>query len=104
MTRFPGGRAANRLRRWMVRRRHSAADGGFILLESIISMAIITLIMSAVGAEFVNGMISTSQQRAQQGAVQLADSAVELVRALHPSDLLGGRDSCLLYTSDAADE
>src|SRR5664279_3868080 len=92
MTRFPGGRAANRLRRWMVRRRHSAADGGFILLESIIAMAIITLIMSAVGAEFVNGMISTSQQRAQQVAVQLADSAMEQVRALHPSDLLGGRD------------
>src|SRR5664279_2652382 len=92
MNQFPGGSAANRLRRWMVRRARRNGDGGFILLESIIAMAIITLIMSAVGAEFVNGMISTSQQRAQQVAVQLADSAMEQVRALHPSDLLGGRD------------
>ncbi|MDQ6851865.1 MAG: putative Ig domain-containing protein, partial [Actinomycetota bacterium] len=70
-----------------------AGDGGFILLESVIAISVITVIMSAVGAEFVNGLISTSQQRTQQVAVQVADSAVEQIRALHASDLIVGRDS-----------
>ena len=73
-------------------RRRSAADGGFVLLESIISISLITVIMSAVGVEYVSGVSGTALQRAQTAAVQLADSAVEDLRALHPSDLVTGRD------------
>ena len=58
--------------------------------------------MAAVGAEFVSGLISTSQQRAQQTAVQLADSAMEQIRALHPSDLVTGRDSTSVTTQFTA--
>ena len=92
MTRFAGGRRARRVRQWLLRRARGG-DGGFILLESIIAIAVITVVMGAVGAEFVSGLISTSQQRVQQTAVQLADSAMEQIRALHPSDLVTGRGS-----------
>ena len=81
---------------------HAARDGGFILLESIIAIAVITVVMGAVGAEFVSGLISTSQQRTQQIAMQLADSAIEQIRALHASDLVTGRDSTSVTTQFAA--
>ena len=92
MTRSVGRRPARRVRQWLLRR-VSSDDGGFILLEAIIAIAVITAVMGAVGAEFVSGLISTSQQRAQQTAVQLADSVMEQIRALHASDLVSGRDS-----------
>ena len=78
--------------------RRIAAEGGFILLESVIAITIVTIVMGAVGVEFVSGMVSTSQQRAQQGAVQLADSTVEQIRALHASDLVTGRDLASVKT------
>ena len=70
----------------------SARDGGFILLESVIAISLITVIMGAVGAEFVTNLASTSHDRLTTTAVQLADAATDGIRALHPSDLLTGRD------------
>lgn len=81
-------RAAGRLR----------ADGGFVLLESIIAISLITVIMAAVGAEYLTGLSTTSHQRAETTAIQLADTAMEAMRALHPSDLLKGRDRASVTT------
>jgi type II secretory pathway pseudopilin PulG len=86
----PGVRTFRRARRWFAHRL-GRGDGGFILLESIIAITVITIVMGAVGVEFVSGMISSSQQQAKQGAIRVADSAVEQLRSLHASDLLGGR-------------
>lgn len=77
----------------IVRARLRGGDDGFMLLESMIAMAIITIVMAAVGAEFVTTTIDTSHQRADQVAVQVAGATVEQLRALHPSDLVVGRDS-----------
>ncbi len=88
LTPFP--EPLRRLRAWVLRR--VAGEGGFILLESIIAISLITVIMGAVGAEYVAGLSSASHQRAEKTAVQLADTAMEQIRALHASDLLTGRD------------
>lgn len=59
----------------------------------MIAITVITIVMAAVGAEFIGGMVATSQQRTQQGAVQIASSTMEEIRSLKPTDLLSGRDS-----------
>lgn len=92
MTRAASGGAVGRAVQWVVRRVHTARDGGFILLESVIAITVITIVMGAVGVEFVGGMAAVSQQRAQQVAVQMAGSTVEQIRSLHASDLVTGRD------------
>jgi type II secretory pathway pseudopilin PulG len=78
---------------WLRRRLRPGAEDGFILIESLIAITVITIVMSAVGAEFLGGMIASSQQRAHQVAVQLADSTMEQIQSLDPSDLVTGRDS-----------
>lgn len=88
-----GRRGAQRVCRRLVRRVHNAPDGGFILLESIIAIAVIVIVMSAVTVEFVGTVSGTSRLRTQQGAVQVANSTVDQIRALHASDLVTGRDS-----------
>ena len=72
-------------------RRHD--DGGFVLLESIMALTVITIIMSAIGAEFVAAVASTTHQRDAQIAAQIGDSEAERIRSLHPSDLVLGRDA-----------
>ncbi len=86
-------RALRRARCWRRRGEHTRDERGFILLESLIAISVITVVMSAVGAEFVNGTISASRQRATQVAVQVADSTVEQIRSLDASDLVTGRDT-----------
>ncbi|MGH8861323.1 MAG: putative Ig domain-containing protein [Jatrophihabitantaceae bacterium] len=77
-----------------VRRRLTGRDdGGFMLLESMIAITVITIIMGAIGAEFVGAIASTNYQRAMQAAVQIGDSEAERARSLHASDLKLGRDA-----------
>src|SRR5436305_13090179 len=73
-------------------RRGDAGDGGFILLESMIAITLITLIAAALGTFFVNGVASTNQQRARQFATQVAATALERLRSIPASDLKTGRD------------
>jgi type II secretory pathway pseudopilin PulG len=84
--------ALRSIRSRIARRLNRGGDGGFILLEAVISISLITVIMSAVGVEYVAGLASASHQRAQMTATQVADTAVEGLRALQPTDLLTGRD------------
>jgi type II secretory pathway pseudopilin PulG len=64
-----------------------------MLLESIITISLITVIMTALASFFLTAISSTSQQRSRQLATQLADSAVETIRGLHTKDLVYGRDA-----------
>lgn len=77
-------------------------ESGFILLESMITIALITVIMGAVGAEYVSGLTSTNHARLQSVAVQVAGSTVDQIQGLHPSDLLTGRGSSAVDTERGA--
>ncbi len=83
------------------RRRLSGNDGGFVLLESIIAISLITVIMAAIGAEYVGTVASAARQRSSQSASQVANSALEQVRALRPSDLIAGRGATSVSTQFA---
>ena len=95
MTQDPRGAALRRARSWVAHRVRTRLrernEGGFILLESMIAITIITIVMGAVGVEFVGSVAATDQLRARQTAVRIASSTVDQLRALHPTDLLTGR-------------
>jgi type II secretory pathway pseudopilin PulG len=86
-------RVVAQARQRVTQRAARVRDEGFILLETIIAISLITVIMGAIGTEYVSGLASTARQRAQQVASQLADSSVDQIRALAPSDLITGHDS-----------
>jgi Tfp pilus assembly protein PilV len=90
MIRFSPRRRSSRVSR--------GSDDGFMLLESIITISLITVIMTALASFFLTAISSTSQQRSRQMATQLADSAVETIRGLHTKDLVYGRDAASVTT------
>ena len=73
--------------------RRARDDDGFVLLETIIAIGLISVVMAAFTTFFVNSVANVNQQRADQAAAQLADSAVDLMRSLPASDLVAGHDS-----------
>jgi type II secretory pathway pseudopilin PulG len=73
-------------------------DGGFVLLESMIAITVVTIVMGALATFFVNGIGSSNQLRARAQAAQLADTAIESIRSLQPSDLVSGRDLASVQT------
>jgi prepilin-type N-terminal cleavage/methylation domain-containing protein len=66
-------------------------DEGFSLIEVLVSLALLATTMAAMGPFFVRSMQYVARQRGQQAAIELANSAVEQVRALKGSSLLTGR-------------
>ncbi|MEO9239749.1 MAG: Ig domain-containing protein, partial [Jatrophihabitantaceae bacterium] len=70
----------------------AATDGGFVLLESIISITLITIIMAALGVFYTSTMQTSNHLRHDQSAAQIADNAIEAVRAIDPTSVLSGRD------------
>ena len=92
------GDAARRLVRRTSARHRCPDDNGFVLLESIIAISLISVIMAAFASFFLNTVASTNQQRARQSATQLATSAVETIRGMHPSDLVTGHDATSVAT------
>src|SRR5664279_1755078 len=93
MIELPRSLVWNHVREWRARRLQRANDGGFILLESLVAISVISVIMAAFTTFFVNAISSTTHQRARQAAAQIADSGVETIRALPVSDLVIGHDS-----------
>ena len=75
------------------RRDAEPREDGFMLLEAIISISLIVVIMSALTTFFVTASHSTSELRGRQTASQLADSAVDRIRVLQPSDTYAGRST-----------
>jgi len=87
--------AGRRNRLWIRRHVHrdQPSDGGFVLLETVVSISLIVLVMAAFSTFFVNSVAFTNQQRATQVAIQIANSAVETMRAAPPADLINGQDA-----------
>ncbi len=73
--------------------RQSGGDDGFVLLESVVSIGLITVMMGALTTLFITTGQTTAHLRARQQAIQLADSAIEQVHAFAPSSLKSGRDA-----------
>ncbi len=80
----------------------SPADDGFVLLETLVSISLIAVVMAAFTTFFVNSVAFTSQQRATQIAIQIANSTVEAIRALPASDLVNGHDPTSVKAQFAA--
>jgi type II secretory pathway pseudopilin PulG len=69
------------------RHRQPRADGGFVLLEAIVSIALITILMTALTALFVSTMKVTNHQRTNQSAVRLATDLIDNARGLGATNL-----------------
>jgi type II secretory pathway pseudopilin PulG len=67
-------------------------EDGFILLESILAISLITVLMAALATFTINSVQATNELRARQSAAQLATSTMAVVDAMPATDLLTGRD------------
>ena len=96
-------RADQRLHARMTRRGPGEdAEQGFVLLETLIAISLISVVMAAFTTFFINSVANVNQQRSDQVASQLADSAVDLIRSLPASDLVVGHDSSSVQAQFAA--
>ena len=87
-----GGLAQGPLSR-RANRRGDAGQDGFILLESIISIGLVSVIMASLTTLFISTGTTTNHLRLRQEAIQLAESALEQVRDYAPNALVTGRDT-----------
>lgn len=62
-----------------------------MLLESLVTIALITVIMTALTTFFITTVSSTAKQRSQQSAIQIANTAVEYARGVGAAGVLVGR-------------
>ncbi|BFU46781.1 putative Ig domain-containing protein [Krasilnikovia sp. MM14-A1004] len=88
VTTRPWARVVRRLRRFVLR---GTGDAGTTLAEVLVALAVIGTVMAATAPFMVNSVILVAEQRSKQAAVQVANDAVERVRALAPASLLTGR-------------
>src|SRR5690348_316435 len=68
------------------------SDGGFTLVETLVSIAVIGVVMTSLTAFFTNSLSIDNQQRGKQAAAQILDDAMERVRSLKGSGITTGRD------------
>jgi prepilin-type N-terminal cleavage/methylation domain-containing protein len=67
-------------------------DDGFTLVETLVSIAVIGVVMTSLTAFFTNSLSIDNQQRGKQAAAQILDDAMERVRSLKGSGITVGRD------------
>jgi prepilin-type N-terminal cleavage/methylation domain-containing protein len=81
-------------------------DEGFTLIEVMVSLAVLSIAMAGVGAFFINGNQTVTQQRDHRQASQVAASAIEQVRALQGSALTEdrGKDEVAAQVKYALDD
>ncbi|GAB1689609.1 hypothetical protein KRM28CT15_14120 [Krasilnikovia sp. M28-CT-15] len=84
----PGARVARLGRR---RSERARGDSGMSLVEVLVAIAVIGTVMASLAPFLVKSVIVVGQQRNTQAAVQVANDAVQRMRALNPSALLTGR-------------
>jgi prepilin-type N-terminal cleavage/methylation domain-containing protein len=81
-----------------VRRAHASPtrrlDEGFTLVEVLVSIALMTVVTTALTTFFLTTTSATGQQSNRQAGVQLAQDAIERARAIKGSAVLTGRDKC----------
>ena len=78
--------------------RRPSPDEGFTLVETLVSIAVIGIAMTALVTFFTSTVAVSNQQRGKLAAVQLADSATEQVHSVRGSTITAGRDKA---SSDA---
>lgn len=84
------------------RRRDDADDAGFILLESMIAISLVTVVMSALGVFFLTSMTSSAHERARATAIQLATTTMDGLRSRDASSLIGTSAASVTDAVDAA--
>lgn len=84
------------------RRGERRGEDGFILLESLIAISLITVVMGALASLTLNVVTGTTELRARQGATQLATSAMATIGSVPATDLLTGRDSASVASQFSA--
>ncbi|MFF5231837.1 putative Ig domain-containing protein [Dactylosporangium sp. NPDC000521] len=72
-------------------RRTPPSDAGFSLVETLTSIAIIGVVMTALTTFFVRTTTTLNTQRGLQTAVRLAHDGVDLVKSLPGSTIVAGR-------------
>src|SRR2546421_8850544 len=72
----------------------SGADGGFTLVEVIVSISLMTITMTALTTFFVLTGSSAAHQSGSQAAAQLAQDAMDQARSLKGSAVITGRAKC----------
>lgn len=85
-----------------VTRSDRSGEDGFILLESLIAISLITVVMGALASLTLNVVTGTTELRARQGATQLATSAMATIGSVPATDLLTGRDSASVASQFSA--
>lgn len=73
-------------------------DDGFTLVETMVSVFVISVVMAALSAFFVSSASLTNQQGATQAATQLAADATSKAHNMKGSDLADGRDAMSSHT------
>jgi len=58
------------------------ADAGFTLIEVLVSLAVITVVLTAVSTYFIRSMVITNLEGVRQGAAQVAATAMEELRSV----------------------
>lgn len=64
------------------RARRLTGDGGFTLMEVIVSILLITIVMTAVLSFFISGVKASADRERRAVAVQVATQQMEVVRAV----------------------
>ena len=72
-------------------RRTTPSDAGFSLVETLTSIAIIGIVMTALTTFFVRTTTTLNTQRGLQTAVRLAHDGVDLVKSLPGATIVAGR-------------
>ncbi|MEV4351822.1 type II secretion system protein [Actinoplanes sp. NPDC049596] len=65
-------------------------DDGFSLVEVLVALAILSVTLLASTPFFINSLQNVNRQKTRQGAIQIANTAMEQVRGLKGSSLLTG--------------
>ncbi|MEU0555356.1 putative Ig domain-containing protein [Dactylosporangium sp. NPDC006015] len=74
-------------------RRTPPSDAGFTLVETLTSIAIIGVVMTALTTFFVSTTATLNKQRGLQMAIRLAHDGVELVKSMPGPSLVTGRSA-----------
>ena len=78
----------------VVRNSGARGDGGFTVVEMLVSLAMITTLLAALGSQFVNSQQVSRRQSQLQAATRLAEEGMEQARGYGGPTLLIGRAPC----------
>ncbi|MEU8240384.1 Ig domain-containing protein [Actinoplanes missouriensis] len=83
--------------------RGERADDGFTMIETIISIAVISIVMLSLTQYFTQTMRINNYQGDRLAAIEVANSAMERVRGLKVAAIVSGRDQAsVAYQWDSA--